>query len=155
MGRFSNPLKERLSKQVNPNAIIADETYEKNAFVNIETAKLRKQCIDEVEYKVDLMLPKGNKFGGRVKINFKLLQRTSKELAIDFRGTHIAKLTINGTLVNDEKTFFNHEIILDQNLLKEGEMNTVEMYIWNQYRKDGVGMHSFTDKVDGQQYLYT
>lgn len=29
------------------------------------------------------------------------------------------------------------------------------MYIWNKYRKDGVGLHSFTDKVDGQQYLYT
>lgn len=101
------------------------------------------------------MLPKGNRFGGLVKVNFKLLQKTTKELALDFRGTHIAKLNINGTLVTDEKAFFNHEIILNQDLLKEGEMNTVEMYIWNQYRKDGVGMHSFTDKVDGQQYLYT
>ena len=89
-------MKERLSKSTDPNGIIADETYEKNAFVNIDTAKLRKECIDEVEYKVDLMLPKGNRFGGRVQVNFKLLKKTSKDLALDFRGTHIAKLTING-----------------------------------------------------------
>lgn len=27
--------------------------------------------------------------------------------------------------------------------------------IFNNYRKDGVGLHTFTDKADGTQYLYT
>jgi len=108
LGRFDNTIKQRLSNKVNPSGVIADSTYDKNTFVNIETAKLRKSCIDEVEYKVDIMLPKGNKFGGKVRIDFKLLQKTSKELALDFRGTHVAKLTINGTPVTDENAFFNH-----------------------------------------------
>ena len=29
------------------------------------------------------------------------------------------------------------------------------MLICNKYRKDGVGLHSFVDKADGLQYLYT
>lgn len=29
------------------------------------------------------------------------------------------------------------------------------MQIYNLYRSDGEGLHSFTDKVDNQQYLYT
>jgi len=29
------------------------------------------------------------------------------------------------------------------------------MFFLNKYRKDGVGLHSFIDKVDGGQYLYT
>jgi len=40
-------------------------------------------------------------------------------------------------------------------MLKVGEANTICMSILNKYRIDGVGLHSFTDKQDGQQYIYT
>jgi aminopeptidase N len=29
------------------------------------------------------------------------------------------------------------------------------MQVFNKYRKDGVGLHTFTDKADDTQYLYT
>jgi aminopeptidase N len=38
--------------------------------------------------------------------------------------------------------------------LKQGP-NVVQMQIYNQYRNDGNGLHSFTDQTDGQQYLYS
>ena len=34
-------------------------------------------------------------------------------------------------------------------------MNTLTIDFLNKYRKDGVGLHSFVDKTDGEQYLYT
>ena len=38
--------------------------------------------------------------------------------------------------------------------MKAGE-NVVAMSIYTKYRKDGIGLHSFVDAVDGEQYLYT
>lgn len=39
-------------------------------------------------------------------------------------------------------------------MLKAGD-NDVELQMFNRYRKDGVGLHSFIDKEDDTQYLYT
>ena len=38
--------------------------------------------------------------------------------------------------------------------LQEGN-NTVRLIFINDYRNDGYGIHSFTDKEDGKQYLYS
>jgi len=38
--------------------------------------------------------------------------------------------------------------------LKVGS-NIVTLKLWNKYRNDGVGLHSFVDPVDKEQYLYT
>jgi aminopeptidase N len=40
-------------------------------------------------------------------------------------------------------------------VLKVGEVNTVSLILLNKYRKDGVGLHSFIDNKDNQQYIYT
>ena len=34
-------------------------------------------------------------------------------------------------------------------------INTISLNMFNKYRKDGVGLHTFTDKSDDSQYLYT
>ena len=39
-------------------------------------------------------------------------------------------------------------------MLKAGE-NIVSLSLWNNYRKDGVGLHSFIDPQDKEQYMYT
>lgn len=39
-------------------------------------------------------------------------------------------------------------------LLQVGQ-NTISLNLQNNYRKDGVGLHSFIDPVDQEQYLYT
>ena len=51
--------------------------------------------------------------------------------------------------------FQEHKVIMPTPLLKVGELNVVSIAILNKYRNDGHGLHSFTDRKDGQQYLYT
>jgi aminopeptidase N len=50
--------------------------------------------------------------------------------------------------------FTSHQVNLATESLKVGT-NTVEMLYWNKYRNDSVGLHSFIDGVDNEQYLYT
>jgi len=69
--------------------VIEDTTYEKNFFVHLTDAEKRKACIDEVSYEVELVLPKGDWFGGKVKIDFKLTEQPQQELFLDFRGVKI------------------------------------------------------------------
>lgn len=54
----------------------------------------------------------------------------------------------------DEGTFNDHRVHLAAKYLQVGE-NNVSMQVFNKYRKDGVGLHTFTDKADETQYLYT
>jgi len=50
-----------------------DPTYEQNFYISLATAEERDKHISEVSYKVDLSLPKGEWFGGKVEVAFKLL----------------------------------------------------------------------------------
>lgn len=50
--------------------------------------------------------------------------------------------------------FRDGKILLQNDLLKVGA-NKVTVELINNYRNDGYGIHSFTDKVDSHQYLYT
>lgn len=43
---------------------------------------------------------------------------------------------------------------MPSSLFKVGD-NTVSLVFLNQYRKDGMGLHSYIDTTDNQQYLYT
>lgn len=75
----------------------------------------------------------------------------------DFFGTDIANLIINGKAVPPLAVgnfFRDGKIILDSNMLQVG-LNKVTVELINNYRNDGYGIHSFTDKVDLNQYLYT
>ena len=68
----------------------------------------------------------------------------------------IGEYTINGQPVEASASVFkNHHVAIPTAMLQVGQVNTVKLFILNKYRKDGVGLHSFVDKVDGQQYLYT
>lgn len=50
-----------------------DTTYEQNFAIALATAEYRDQHIADVAYKVDLSLPKGEWFGGKVEVSFTLL----------------------------------------------------------------------------------
>ena len=50
--------------------------------------------------------------------------------------------------------FAAQQVNLSNQYLKVG-VNVVSMHIFNAYRKDGMGLHSFTDGEDQEQYLYT
>jgi hypothetical protein len=50
--------------------------------------------------------------------------------------------------------FENHKIVIPADLLtKVG--NKVEIQYETFYQNDGIGLHSFTDPEDNNQYLYT
>jgi len=52
-------------------------------------------------------------------------------------------------------TFKNHHVTIPSAMLQVDQVNKVQIFFLNKYRNDGVGLHSFVDKTDGQQYLYT
>ena len=106
-----------------------------------------------------MAVPKGDWYTGRVTIDFKLIEKpTGSDLFLDFRGVKIGALEVNDTKVADAKqtVFTGHRVTLPTALLKDvGQANRVRMLILNKYRNDGVGFHSFVDKEDSQQYVYT
>jgi len=128
-----------------------DSTYEKNVFVQAADCVVRAQCFTNVSYDVKLNLPRGDWFSGCVDIKLNLKKAPTTDLFFDFRGIKIAEYVINGQPVaEDPSVFKNHHVKIPTSMLRVGdEVNTVKIYFMNKYRKDGVGLHSFTDKTDG------
>ena len=127
--------------------IIEDQTYEKNGFVTRENARFRASIVSDCSYDVTLALPKGETYYGHVVIKFKLSEVPTKSLYIDFRGVKIGALTVNGKEATDPNAFVDHHIHLPLEHLAEGD-NIISLNIWNKFRKDGVGLHSYTDSAD-------
>jgi len=122
-------------------------------------AKYRDQLLEDVNYEVQVALPKGKVFFGQVLATFNVKQMPEKDkpLFMDFYGTKVENLIINGNKINQtaSSSYQNGTINLSQgNALKAGK-NTVMMHFFNEYRNDGFGFHSFLDQVDQQQYIYT
>lgn len=118
-------------------------------------AKLRSSLISNTTYDVSLALPKGEVFFGHntIKFNYK----GSEDLFIDYSGTKIQNFVINGKKLGAlDNTNYDQisRITIKKNDLKNGA-NVIEIDFLNKYRTDGTGLHSFTDNVDNQQYLYT
>lgn len=116
-------------------------------------AQFRASIISNVEYEVALSLPKGATYFGKAAISFNLTKvpaTTDEPLFIDFVGTDVANLIINDKAATaDVGSYFRDgKIILHSDLLKVGA-NKVTVELINNYRNDGYGLHSFTDKVDG------
>ena len=127
--------------------------------MTLANAQFRAALASNVVYDVDLALPKGDHFFGRCTVNFDLSEAPAKKFYLDFRGLKIANLKINGTAIQnesgeDQTVFLNHAISLAPQHLKVGT-NVVEMNFWNKYRNDSIGLHSFVDGEDQEQYIYT
>jgi aminopeptidase N len=143
----------------NQDLIFTDKTYEENISMTLANAKFRAATVSNVEYAVDLAMPKGDVFFGKVTTTFDLAALPTKKLYLDFRGLRIAHLKINGAQVkntegDDQSIYTGHQVNLANESLKQGS-NSVEMFFWNKYRNDSVGLHSFIDPIDSEQYLYT
>lgn len=115
--------------------------------------------ISNVEYDVALSLPKGATYFGKAAISFDLSKvpgANEEPVFIDFFGTDVANLIVNDKAVTAEvgSFFRDGKIVLHSDMLKVGK-NKVTVELINNYRNDGYGIHSFTDKVDNHQYLYT
>jgi aminopeptidase N len=116
--------------------------------------------VQNVNYDVSLSLPKGATYFGKATITFtlnKVPAPTDPPLYLDFFGTDVANLFINDKQVMAAEVgafFKDGMIVLNNNMLQVGQ-NKVTLELINNYRNDGYGIHSFTDKVDNHQYLYT
>jgi hypothetical protein len=53
--------------------IFDDPTYESNVYLHTEFAQLRYKCVTNVAYTVDVLLPKGDWYTGRVTVTFDLI----------------------------------------------------------------------------------
>ena len=134
--------------------VFEDPNYEANRYIAKTTAEYRKSLVSNVSYKVTLALPKGDYYFGTYELNFELESLPSKALWVDHRGMKIGNFKVNDAPIDEEGAFHDHRITLPTKSLKVGT-NTVTLSLWNKYRKDGVGLHSFIDPKDGEQYMYT
>jgi len=102
---------------------------------------------------VALSIPKGALYFGKATVTFHLAKvpaATEQPVFLDFFGTDVANLMINDqpVLSSEFGSYFRDGmIILDPKFLKVGD-NKVVLELINNYRNDGYGLHSFTDKVD-------
>jgi len=131
-----------------------DTTYDQNIYISKETCIRRKAQVSDVFYGVSLALPRGEFFGGQVTVKFRL-DGGGEDLFLDFRGIKIARLLVNGEVVEGKDVFRDHHIHLPTQFLKPNTSNTVSLFILSKYRKCGMGLHTFHDKQDSQQYIYT
>lgn len=69
--------------------VVEDPHYEKNVYLHVATAKMRFDAIEQVAYEVELALPKGSVYGGKVQITFILKNLPTSELYLDFRGQKV------------------------------------------------------------------
>ena len=66
-----------------------DTSYNSNHYIQQTTALSRKSVVGDVAYKVQLALPKGDWYGGKVHITFTLSALPKEDLPMDFRGVKI------------------------------------------------------------------
>ena len=139
--------------------MFVDTTFEKNHFITRAGAQYRVSLISDVSYEVQLAIPKGEVYFGKSLINFSLDAKAfemskTHPVEIDFRGVRVTSIVVNGIAATEGIVFDKHVLGIPKSALKAGK-NNVHFSIYNKYRKDGVGFHSFTDSMDGEQYLYT
>ena len=120
-------------------------------FVQHKDCVIRAKCLKDVSYDVKLNLPRGDYFSGCVDVRFTVTQLPTNDTWLDFRGLKITEYQINGEAADSSKDLFNnHHVLLPNAQLRVNQVNEVRIFFLNKYRTDGVGLHSFVDKVDSQ-----
>jgi len=138
--------------ETSSSVVFDDPSYSQRFPITLATAEYRNTLLADVAYTVDLVLPKGEWFAGRVLVTFNLIAKPSQELFLDFRGVKIGEYCINGeSVVHAEpaRVFKDHRVLLPTAMLNVGGTNTVSMVFLTKYRYDSSGLHSFTDGRDG------
>jgi len=69
--------------------VLEDTTYEQRHHIALDTAEYREKHISDVAYHVDLSLPKGEWYTGKITVTFMLKQKPSQDLFLDYRGVKI------------------------------------------------------------------
>jgi len=110
---------------------------------------------DNIIYNLFLKMKKGDSYEGSVHIEVQL-QKADSDLFIDYAGTVIKEVDVNGTKLPTTDNYESQRnlrfLTLPKDTLKEGK-NDIKISFANVYTNDRVGLHSFVD-TDGNQYLY-
>ena len=100
---------------------------------------------------------KGNYYLGNAVINFYLtkLPKNDTDLFVNSQALAVADLLINDRpMAIGPESFQNQVIPLRQADVVKG-WNTVQLRYLTPYNTNRVGLHTFTDSADQQQYLYS
>lgn len=126
-----------------------------NFFLTEEDAKKRFECFaGSPSYEVYLCLPQGKEYHGLVRAQFNL--KHCDGVFLEFNGKAITSFTLNGNTWSAQDITDRHnegKIILPSLQLCQGE-NLLIVKFFNNYSKDGNGLHTFVDQT-GEQYCYT
>ncbi|HEY8570735.1 aminopeptidase N [Microbulbifer sp.] len=116
-------------------------------------AKLRKQQIAQVDYKLSVTIAKtGEAFSGRVIADTQFRRNLLQPLTIDFAGGEVQGVQVDGKTVPFE--YNGHFITIAPEHLK-GRKHAIAVDYTHAYSTNGSGLHRFQDPVDGEVYMYT
>lgn len=146
--------KKLLMRHLGDEAVV-DPGYLLNVLLSRDDANKRKEIVSDIEYDFQLALQKGEYFFGNAVINFYVNREPEAgELFLNFRAIAISKLTINDAQIEAGAVFKNQRIRLDKPHIVSG-WNTVQLRYMAKYGTTSVALHTYTDKADGLQYLYS
>jgi aminopeptidase N len=118
-----------------------------------EEAEARAGLVSGVRYAVDLDLTRGSEtFDASTTIRFRANRAT--DTFVDLVATAAHEITLNGDVVDVAGAWDADVCRVRLRSLRAGE-NEVVIRSTSVYEHTGVGLHWFTDPVDGEPYLHT
>ena len=114
-----------------------------------DEARTRAQLVTAVSYEVDLDLSTaGDTFASRTTVRFECTDPGSATF-IDLAAEQVEKVVLNGRDITGSAVGKRIELV------DLAGTNELEVHAHCGYQTTGVGMHRFTDPVDGKVYLHT
>jgi aminopeptidase N len=120
--------------------------------VTVELARHRAATLGETRYALELDLTGGDRAPGRVVLTFERAAGAG-DLVLDFRGTALGPVVVNGVAVDDVE-WRNGHVRVGEAWLRAGE-NTLSATFSTPIAASGASIIRFIDPADGAEYLYT
>ena len=118
-----------------------------------DLAQYRSQFISDLNYTVELSFHKGStSYKGIAEIHFKL-RDGADEIPIDFIGSEIETIEINGSLFEDYR-YESWKIHIPTEQLVKGN-NLIRVSYQNQFDTNGVGLHRFMEKETQLEFIFS
>lgn len=120
-------------------------------------AEYRGELVKDVSYGLLLRLSQTRDAGysGSFRVEFTLAKRSDKPLFLDFQGSQISNVVINGEPATAGVTFEGHRVQLPAQALRVGAANRVTFEFENTYVANSAGLHFYKDPQDEKVYIYS
>ncbi|WP_444902513.1 aminopeptidase N [Microbulbifer sp. SSSA007] len=118
-----------------------------------EYAKLRKQQVVEVDYRLSVNLDgTGESYFGTVHADIQFKKALQQPLTIDFAGGKVESVKVDGKETPFE---YNGHFITVPILHLPNRQHAITVNYQHPYSNNGSGLHRFEDPKDGKVYMYT